>query len=135
MGPKGTPYQDGVFILYVEFPQEYPQKPPMIRFLTEIYHCNINSLGRICHSVLDRNYMVDVTMKQIFDCIYGLLLTPEPEDPLDSTIASEFLTDLVTYQKNAKNMTQQKALINLTKIYDSIIGQNDPEASSKKKSI
>lgn len=81
------------------------------------------------------NYMVDVTMKQIFDCIYGLLLTPEPEDPLDSTIASEFLTDLVTYQKNAKNMTQQKALINLTKIYDSIIGQNDPEASSKKKSI
>jgi len=47
--------------------------------------------------VLDRNYLADTSMRLIFDCIYGLLLTPEPEDPLDSTIASEYLTDLATY--------------------------------------
>ena len=37
--------------------------------------------------------MVDTTIKLIFDCIFGLLLTPEPDDPLDSTIASEYLTN------------------------------------------
>ena len=44
--------------------------------------------------MLDRNYMTDTTIRTIFDCIYGLLLTPEPEDPLDSTIASEYMQNL-----------------------------------------
>jgi len=51
---------------------------------------------------MDRNYLIDTNIRQIFDCIYGLLLTPEPEDPLDSTIASEYMIDLVTYQHKAK---------------------------------
>lgn len=37
----------------------------------------MNSHGRICHSILERNYLVDTKMKDIFDCIFGLLLTPE----------------------------------------------------------
>lgn len=56
-----------------------------------MYHCNINSSGRICHSILDRNYTTDTRVKEILDAIFGLLLIPEPEDPLDSTIASEYL--------------------------------------------
>ena len=36
-------------------------------------------------------------MKQIFECIYALLITPEPEDPLDSTIASEFMQEFDKY--------------------------------------
>ena len=75
----------------MSFPLDYPQKPPELRFLTPIYHCNINSQGRVCHSILDRNYTPDTRVKQIFDCIYGLLMTPEPDDPLDNTIASEYL--------------------------------------------
>ena len=82
----------GVFTLYMQFPETYPTSPPDIRFLTEIYHCNINSSGRICHSVLDRNYTTDTPVRLVFDCIFGLLLTPEPEDPLNSTIASEYMT-------------------------------------------
>ena len=81
-GSEDTPYENGTYVLYVNFPLNYPSEPPNIRFLTEIYHCNINSNGRICHSVFDRNYTTDTTIKVIFDCIYGLLLTPEPEDPL-----------------------------------------------------
>ena len=51
--------------------------------LHQIYHCNINSIGRICHSVLDRNYTSDISVKSILSCVYGLLMTPEPKDPLD----------------------------------------------------
>jgi len=43
IGPEQTPYFGGIFILYMRFPAEYPVKAPDLRFLTSIYHCNINT--------------------------------------------------------------------------------------------
>lgn len=50
---------------------------------TKVYHCNVNSVGRICHNIFDRNYSAHITMREILDAVYGLLIAPEPEDPLD----------------------------------------------------
>ncbi len=50
---------------------------------TKVYHCNINSVGRICHNIFDRNYNAQITMRDILNAVYGLLIIPEPEDPLD----------------------------------------------------
>lgn len=58
--------------------------------MTPIRHCNINQHGRICHSVLDRNWTSDTTMRRVFECIFGLLLSPDTADPLDSTLALSF---------------------------------------------
>jgi ubiquitin-protein ligase len=76
----------------MQFPENYPLNAPTVRFLTPIYHCNINSTGRICHKILDDGYTRDTTVRNILDCLYGLLLTPEPEDPLDSSLATEYLS-------------------------------------------
>ena len=48
-----------------------------------MYHCNINNSGRICHNIFDRGYNAHIPMKEILDAIYGLLIAPEAEDPLD----------------------------------------------------
>lgn len=36
LGPSGSPYEDGVFFLSIDLPNEYPCKPPHIKFLTKV---------------------------------------------------------------------------------------------------
>ena len=52
MGPPDSPYQGGVFFLKIQFPTDYPFKPPMVAFTTRIYHPNIDSNGSICLDIL-----------------------------------------------------------------------------------
>lgn len=40
-GPKDTPYEGGTFGIYIEFPHNYPLKPPTCKFTTPIFHSNI----------------------------------------------------------------------------------------------
>ncbi|XP_017281441.1 uncharacterized protein LOC108241656 [Kryptolebias marmoratus] len=108
-GPPNTPYEKGVFELYCHFGPAYPVKPPVVRFVTHVYHCNVNSVGRVCHNIFDRNYNAHITMREIFDAVYGLLIIPEPDDPLDSILAEEFLTSRETYEQEAKKHTGQHA--------------------------
>lgn len=86
------------------FPNTYPAKPPDVRFVNRIHHCNINSQGKVCHSILDRNWNPARSARDVINCIYGLLLTPEPDDPLDSTIAEEYYADKAAFEQNARDL-------------------------------
>jgi ubiquitin-protein ligase len=60
---------------------DYPMFAPTARFVTPIYHPNINRHGRICHSILDRHWTVDTSNKDLIDTIYSLLLVPDSATP------------------------------------------------------
>ena len=38
--PHDTPFEDGTFKLTVEFTEEYPNKPPTVRFVSKMFHPN-----------------------------------------------------------------------------------------------
>jgi len=109
IGPEGTPYANGTFLLYVQFPDTYPVAAPEVRAVTRILHVNINADGKICHSVFDRNWTSDTSMYTVMSCVYGLLLTPEPDDPLDSVLAEEYLMNRAAYDQKAREMTLSQA--------------------------
>lgn len=46
------PYDKGAFRIEINFPAEYPFKPPKITFKTKIYHPNIDEKGQVCLPVI-----------------------------------------------------------------------------------
>ena len=42
-GPPGTPYEGGTFKVDVKIPNEYPFRPPAMKFETRVWHPNISS--------------------------------------------------------------------------------------------
>ncbi|CAF1602787.1 unnamed protein product [Rotaria magnacalcarata] len=81
-GPFGTPYESGLWLLYANFGEEYPRRAPTVRFMTEIYHVNINSDGKICHQIFDRGWASVTTMVDAFTSIFDLLKESNFDDAL-----------------------------------------------------
>jgi ubiquitin-conjugating enzyme (huntingtin interacting protein 2) len=42
-GPPDTPYTDGTYEIDIKIPPDYPFRPPVMKFITKIWHPNISS--------------------------------------------------------------------------------------------
>lgn len=110
VGPKDTPYEDGIFILNINFPPDYPFKPPKINFLTKIYHPNINSIdGYICLDILKDLWSPALSINKVLLSLCSLLNDPNPKDPLMPYIAREYENDRESFNKNARLWTLKYA--------------------------
>ena len=96
-GPDDSPYSEGAFLLYLHADEGYPTFAPKARFVTKIKHPNVNMHGRICHSILDRDWTSDISMTTLLDTVYGLLYQPEHSDPVNTTITLGFHHDQVEF--------------------------------------
>ena len=108
-GPEDSPYEGGVFFLRIEFPSDYPFKPPKVQFTTKIYHPNINSNGSICLDILKDQWSPALTISKVLLSISSLLTDPNPDDPLVPEIAQLYKTDIEEYNKKAKECTEMYA--------------------------
>eukprot|EP00830_Metopus_es_P002305 TRINITY_DN1206_c0_g1_i1.p1 TRINITY_DN1206_c0_g1~~TRINITY_DN1206_c0_g1_i1.p1 ORF type:complete len:816 (-),score=180.49 TRINITY_DN1206_c0_g1_i1:129-2576(-) len=100
IGPTGCPYEGYTWILTMQFPSDYPFKPPKIRYITPIYHCNISKTGTICHSVLSHNWSPAITIKEIFIHLNNMLIEPNIDDQIENSVAQDYYVDRALYYKN-----------------------------------
>lgn len=109
IGPKDSPYEGGLFKLEIRFPIDYPFKPPNVKFITKVYHPNINSNGGICIDILKDQWSPSLTIDKVLLCISSLLTDPNPKDPLVPEIARIYETNIQEYNRLAKQYTQMYA--------------------------
>jgi len=109
LGPNDTAYENGKFKLEMFLPENYPINPPKIRFLTKIYHPNIDRIGRICISTLKNEWTPALQIRTVLLSIQSLLSDPNINDPLDTKIGKHWLENKNEAIELAKKMTREYA--------------------------
>jgi len=109
LGPEGSPYEGGVFYLRINFPQDYPFKPPQVSFITKIYHCNINASGSICLDILKEQWSPALTISKVLLSICSLMDDQNPHDPLVLDAANLYIKDKAKFIATAQAYTIQYA--------------------------
>ncbi|KAJ3035733.1 hypothetical protein HDV00_003445 [Rhizophlyctis rosea] len=141
VGPEGTPYEGklgqvqavqvmyrvgllihagGQFIIDIQLPDEYPFRPPKMKFDTRVYHPNVSSqTGAICLDILKDQWSPVLTLKTatmahkhtifaIRICptqlisLQSLLCDPVPNDPQDAEVARHYMTDRPGFDQTAR---------------------------------
>ncbi|KAJ2798970.1 hypothetical protein H4R20_004622 [Coemansia guatemalensis] len=113
-GPSQSPYQGkgagGRFKLELFLPEDYPMSPPKVRFLTKMYHPNIDRLGRICLDILKDKWSPALQIRTVLLSIQALLSAPNPDDPLANDVADQWKTNEKLAIQTATEWTQKYAV-------------------------
>lgn len=109
IGPPGSPYEAGQFWLDVFLPSDYPFNPPMIRFLTKIYHCNVNDEGQPSHDIWTTDWSPAQTVLTCLRKIVEFMVKPNPDDPMDPSLALRYRHERVSYDETAREWTRLHA--------------------------
>eukprot|EP01038_Epipyxis_sp_PR26KG_P011451 gene11451-15342_t len=113
-GPETSVYEEGQFVVSIKIPIKYPFEPPVVRFVTPIYHPNIDSDGRICLDTLKMPpqgcWSPSVNLGTLLLSIRLLMAHPNVEDGLVPEITNEFKRDNKLWEQKAAEYTGKYAV-------------------------
>ncbi len=109
-GPTESPYEGGLYFVNITFPADYPFKPPILKFTTKIYHCNIGTSGEICLDILKDQWSPALTISKVLLSVCSLLTDPNPRDPLVANIANLLEEDREEHDRQARIWTIKYAM-------------------------
>ncbi|XP_034028401.1 ubiquitin-conjugating enzyme E2 T [Thalassophryne amazonica] len=138
VGAAGTPYEGGIFSLEIKVPERYPFEPPTVRFVTPIYHPNIDNSGRICHDALKLPpkgaWKPSLNISTVLTSIQLLMAEPNPDDPLMADISAEFKYSKQLFMDKARKWTEEYAVQkNIGPAESNKENASNPKASSRKR--
>ena len=136
-GPPSTPFEEGVFLLSVRITPRYPFEPPRVRFLTAVYHPNVDSAGRICLDTLKSppagSWSPAVSLPSLLLSIRSLLAEPNPDDGLVPEISEEFKRFPERFREEARRRTAKYATSEKTAELERSLDRGNSAKGEKKK--
>ncbi|KAK7894601.1 Ubiquitin-conjugating enzyme E2 D2 [Exophiala xenobiotica] len=99
LGPDDTPYEGGIFFTRLAIPEEFPYKPPIVKFLTRVYHPNIDARGRVCADILGSMYSPALGLYRSLISVISILDDPNVDDPLVPEIAQQYRDNREEYNR------------------------------------
>jgi len=119
-GPQKSPYASGIYIAEMTFPLNYPEAPPKFRFITPMWHPNIDKEGNVCISILhnpgndeyeyeelNERWLPVRTPESIIMSIISLLNSPNCESPANFDASVQYRENIDGYVKKVQKMAQE----------------------------
>ncbi|CAH1392456.1 unnamed protein product [Nezara viridula] len=101
-GPEGSYYEGGTFHIIINFPKDYPQKPPDVKFTSHILHPNIFFNGEICLEELEDEWDSSYDVLSILLLIQHLLREPNFSSPANPKASMLFRKNKEEYKNEVK---------------------------------
>ncbi|KAL8211422.1 hypothetical protein R6Q57_005859 [Mikania cordata] len=87
-GSKDTVFEGTEYKLSLTFPNDYPFKPPTVKFETGCFHPNVDVFGNICLDILQDKWSAAYDVRSILISIQSLLGEPNTSSPLNTQAAA-----------------------------------------------
>ena len=103
-----------MFELKMEFPEDYPSKPPKTVFTTIMFHPNIYQDGRICldsnlifYLVLQNQWSSVFDVSALLTSIRSLLSDPNTQSPANLEAAKIFSENKSEYERRVREVVEK----------------------------
>lgn len=120
IGPRDTPYENGIYKAEMVFPLDYPDAPPTFRFVTPMWHPNIDRDGNVCISILHKpgedefgyeqmneRWLPVRTPESIIVSILALLDMPNCESPANPDAAQQLREEPDEFRRKVRRYAQR----------------------------
>lgn len=109
-GPVGSPYEGGLFYLYLQVPCSYPLYPPVVRFLTKILHPNVSRHGDVGIDSIHHNWSLALTISKVLISVQSLLTDPYCQVCMEPELGEMYTNDRERFDEIARSWTWKYAM-------------------------
>jgi len=107
IGPADTPFEDGTFKLVMQFDENYPNKPPQVKFISKMFHPNVYASGDLCLDILQNRWSPTYDVAAILTSIQSLLNDPNNASPANVEAATLHRENVREYVKRVRETVEQ----------------------------
>ena len=86
--------------------QDYPNKPPVVKFVSKLFHPNVYADGAICLDILQNQWSPIYDIAAILTSIQSLLNDPNPNSPANAEAARLWQENRREYAKRVKEVVE-----------------------------
>ena len=117
-GTEDTLYEGGYFKATLTYPDDYPNNPPVMQFVSKMWHPNIYPDGKVCISILhapgtdtmnsqekaEERWRPILGVEAILMSVISMLHDPNIDSPANLDASLQFRDDREAYNKRVRQL-------------------------------